>query len=185
MVPNADLKPIFGKKEEHKPKLFWSGYLPLGWVSSTWKGGGQKVWYVPRNPQKKWGGVAQDFCRDILGVIGKFEKTIFMFNFRSQVNGNAIQILKQEFLGYVVCFLGVRAMQHAIALPHKIKRQKGSPREKLRTPPPLLESSLSEVKSIIWFYFALKATCKVQESTSSSSRKNLKIASENNLSFLA
>ena len=29
---------------------FESGYFLVGWGSSTCSGGGQKVWYVPRNP---------------------------------------------------------------------------------------------------------------------------------------
>ena len=37
-----------GKKKEHKPKLFWAGYLPVEWGSSMWKGWGRKVRHVPR-----------------------------------------------------------------------------------------------------------------------------------------
>ena len=45
-----------GKKKEPKPKLF--GPVRVGWGSSTWTGGGQKVRYVPRNQgnQTFWAG---------------------------------------------------------------------------------------------------------------------------------
>ena len=32
-------------------QTFWSGYLRVAWGSSTWRGGGQKVRYVPRSPR--------------------------------------------------------------------------------------------------------------------------------------
>ena len=41
-----------GKKKEHKPKLLGPDFFLVGWGSSTWKGGGQKVWYVPWSPEK-------------------------------------------------------------------------------------------------------------------------------------
>ena len=49
-----------------QPQTFWSGYLPAGWGSSTWRGGGQRVWHVPRNPwnRKFWWDIP-GFCRDI------------------------------------------------------------------------------------------------------------------------
>ena len=37
-----------GTKNEPKPKLFEPGYFPVGWGSSTRRGGGQKVRYAPR-----------------------------------------------------------------------------------------------------------------------------------------
>ena len=33
-------------------QTFWSGYFQVGWGSSTWRGGGQKVRYGLRNPGK-------------------------------------------------------------------------------------------------------------------------------------
>ena len=47
----------------------WSGYLRVGWGSSTWRGGGQTV----RWETKLFGGVSRDFCWDIPGVPEKFE----------------------------------------------------------------------------------------------------------------
>ena len=62
-------------KLEHKLKLFGSRYFLLGWGSSTWSGGGQKVRYVPRKPGKTnflvgypgiLAGVSQD-CPKVTG----------------------------------------------------------------------------------------------------------------------
>ena len=41
-------------KQERRAQnhTFGSGYLPVGWGSSAWRGGGQKVRYVTRNPVK-------------------------------------------------------------------------------------------------------------------------------------
>ena len=44
-------------------QTFWFGYLRVGWGSSTWRGDGQKVWYVLRNPGKP------NFWRDIPGFL--------------------------------------------------------------------------------------------------------------------
>ena len=54
-----------GKKKSPNTNL-WSGYLPVEWGSSTWRGRGQKVRYVPRDQGN------QTFWRDILGFAGIF-----------------------------------------------------------------------------------------------------------------
>ena len=45
-------------------QTFCSRYFPVGWGSSTRRGGGQKVRYVPRNTGKSnfLGGISQDFA---------------------------------------------------------------------------------------------------------------------------
>ena len=44
---------LFVREEKGtQTQTFWSGYLRVGWGSSTWKGGGQKVGCVLRNPRK-------------------------------------------------------------------------------------------------------------------------------------
>ena len=54
----ATLAPFFGPEKGTQTQTFWSGYFRVGWGSSTWTGGGQKVRYVPRNQgnQTFWAG---------------------------------------------------------------------------------------------------------------------------------
>ena len=49
---------FFREEKGTQTQTFWSGYLRVGWGSSTWRGGGQKVRYVLRNPGKPnfWAG---------------------------------------------------------------------------------------------------------------------------------
>ena len=50
--------PSFRQEKGTQTQTFWSGYSRVGWGSSTWTGGGQKVRYVPRNQgnQTFWAG---------------------------------------------------------------------------------------------------------------------------------
>ena len=67
------------KKKEPKPKpLVWisSGGVGVFHVDSSWRDGGQKVWYVPRNPGKP------NFLAGYPGILPeKFEKQKFVFDF--------------------------------------------------------------------------------------------------------
>ena len=44
--------PCIREEKGTQTQTFGSGDLPVGWGSSTWRDGGQKVRYVPRNPGK-------------------------------------------------------------------------------------------------------------------------------------
>ena len=61
-----------GKKKEPKPELLGPDYL---WV--MWKGWGPKSSVCPSNPRetKLYGGISQDFCRDIRDIPGAAEKS--------------------------------------------------------------------------------------------------------------
>ena len=59
-----------GKKKEHKDKLFGSGDRPVGWGSSTRRGGGQKLRARPRKFvflgfRREESGMSREFCRDV------------------------------------------------------------------------------------------------------------------------
>ena len=47
-LSSSNLSTVWEEKRT-QTQTFWSGYLRAGWGSSTWRGGGQKVRYVPRN----------------------------------------------------------------------------------------------------------------------------------------
>ena len=75
---------VSGKKNEPKPKLFWSGYLRGGvGVFHVGGGGGPKSSIRPSKPRetKLLGGKSQDFCRDFPGAPEKFEKKKFVVIF--------------------------------------------------------------------------------------------------------
>ena len=66
----GDTWPSSGKKKEHKDKLFGSGDRPVGWGSSTRRGGGQKLRARPRKFvflgfRREESGMSQEFCRDV------------------------------------------------------------------------------------------------------------------------
>ena len=59
-----------GKRKEHKDLLFGSGACPVGWGSSTRRGGGRKVRALPRKFvflgfREEESGMSRAFCRDI------------------------------------------------------------------------------------------------------------------------
>ena len=59
-----------GKKKEHKDKLFGSGDRPVGWGSSTRRGGGRKLRARPRKFvflgfRREESGMSREFCRDV------------------------------------------------------------------------------------------------------------------------
>ena len=62
--------PASGKKKEHKDKLFGSGDRPVGWGSSTRRGGGRKLRARPRKFvflgfRREESGTSREFCRDV------------------------------------------------------------------------------------------------------------------------
>ena len=64
---------VYGGVAEPPPP---PGYLRVGWGSSTWRGGGQKVRHVFRNPGRP-DGISWDFCQDVLGGARKvWEKNV-------------------------------------------------------------------------------------------------------------
>ena len=71
----------------------------MGWGSSTRRGGGQKVRYVPQNQgNQTFLAGYPGICRDIPEVPEKFEKKKFVFNFRSLKVGFAKLTFKVNFL---------------------------------------------------------------------------------------
>ena len=62
---------------------FWSEYLWVGWGSSTWRGGGQKVRYVPPNPRepKLLAGYPRIFAGISPGCPKSLRTKKFVFNF--------------------------------------------------------------------------------------------------------
>ena len=62
--------PGSGKKKEHKDWLFGSGDHPVGWGSSTRRGGGRKVRALPwkfvfLGFRREESGMSREFCRDV------------------------------------------------------------------------------------------------------------------------
>ena len=62
---------ISGKKKEHKDQLFGSGDRPVGWGSSTRRGGGRKVRALPRKfvflgfRREEEFRMSREFCPDV------------------------------------------------------------------------------------------------------------------------
>ena len=75
---------FFRYEKGTQTQTFWSGYFPVGWGSSTWRGGGQKVRCAPQNQgnQTFLAGYPGILLGYIPAVPEKFEKKKFVFNFR-------------------------------------------------------------------------------------------------------
>ena len=58
-----------GTKKRAQTQTFESGYFPVGWGSSTCRGGGQKARYVPRNQGN------QTFWADFAGISRRCPKS--------------------------------------------------------------------------------------------------------------
>ena len=94
----TEARPYIREEKGTQTQTFWSGCPPVGWGSSTWRGGGRKVRYVRRNQGNQTFWLSRRCPKSL-------RKKEFVFNFRSLQLGGfrpgpfAAKSLFGKFLG--------------------------------------------------------------------------------------